>query len=148
FFHPCRDNKESHMRSVAADSRRSDSAHRRSRVTPSSKPSRWKASSGGTRSHGPEKVEVKTARRVKVPVNHVICTHLNHGKKSPLCSLGSRPIRKTHRRGCCAFLSGFKSHAVGCYAEPRRFTDRANPQRQHPIPIDVQRSVGIVAGRD
>jgi hypothetical protein len=97
---------------------------------------------------GPEKVEVKTARRVKVPVHHVICTHLNHGKKYPLCSLGSRPIRKTHRRGCCAFLSGFKSHAVGCYAEPRRFTDRANPQRQHPIPIDVQRSVGIVAGRD
>jgi hypothetical protein len=95
---------------------------------------------------GPEKVE--TARRVKVPVKHVICTTLNHSRKYPHCSLGSRPIRKTHRRGCCAFLSGFKTHAVGRHAEPRRFTDRANPQRQNPIPIDVQRLVGIVALRD
>src|SRR5262249_35196291 len=36
---------------------------------------------GSVVTDGPEKVEVKTARRVKVPVNHVICTHLNHGKK-------------------------------------------------------------------
>src|SRR5262249_55980285 len=72
-------------------------------------------------------------KSIKVPVKLVICTTLKHGKKYPHCSLGSRPIRKTNRRGCCAFLSGFKAHAVGRHAKPRRFTDRANPQRQHPI---------------
>ena len=35
---------------------------------------------------------------IKVSVKLVICTHLNHGKKYPHCSLGNRPTDHQQRQ--------------------------------------------------